>query len=141
MLRARPLGKIRFVADVNVMKLGKLLLLLGFDTICSSRFSDQEIADISEQQDRIVLTRDTGLLNRKKIIYARRIRENAPYDQLAETLDFFGIRDEIRFFTRCSLCNCMLKPRQKSQVLNLLEPKTKKHFSRFFQCPQCKKVF
>ncbi|WP_022669122.1 Mut7-C RNAse domain-containing protein [Desulfospira joergensenii] len=140
-LRPRPLARIRFVADVNVMKLGKLMLLLGFDTACSSSFSDPEIADISEREKRIVLTRDTGLLKRKKIEFGRRIRSNLPYEQLEETLVFFGLSGKIRFFTRCSHCNKSLEPRDKADVMALLEPKTQKYFSRFFQCPECKKVF
>lgn len=140
-LRPRPLEKLKFVADVNVMKLGKLMLLLGFDTACSSGFSDHAIADIASREKRIVLTRDTGLLKYKKIEFGRRIRSNLPYEQLEETLDFFDLSREIRFFTRCSLCNRSLEPKAKSEVLDLLEPKTRRYFFRFFQCPACKKVF
>jgi uncharacterized protein len=33
-----PLDRIRFIADVNVLKLGRLLILLGFDVACSASF-------------------------------------------------------------------------------------------------------
>jgi hypothetical protein len=69
LLRPEPLDRVRFVADVNVLKLGRLLILLGFDVACSSSFSDQEIADLSESESRIVLTRDTTLLKRRKIVF------------------------------------------------------------------------
>jgi uncharacterized protein len=52
-------------------------------------FSDEQIADLSESESRIVLTRDTALLKRKKIVFARRIRADLPYDQILETIDFF----------------------------------------------------
>lgn len=48
-----------------IQKLG-ILILLGFDVTYSSSYSDGEIADIAETENRIVLTRDTDLLKRKK---------------------------------------------------------------------------
>lgn len=140
-LRPRPLETIRFVADVNVMKLGRLLLLLGFDVACSDSFSDGQIADLAQDEGRVVLTRDTVLLNRKKIVFARRIRCDRPYDQLGEVVSFFGLKDQIRFLSRCSRCNLPLASVDKSDVMPLLEPKTKLYYHRFFQCPACQKVF
>lgn len=141
LLRPEPLDRVRFVADVNVLKLGRLLILLGFDVACSSSFSDQEIADLSESESRIVLTRDTTLLKRKKIVFARRIRSNLPYDQVVEVMDFFGLRDQTAFFSRCTQCNQPLKKVAKTDILHRLEPKTRKYFFDFFQCPKCGKVF
>ncbi len=141
LLRPQPLKHIRFVADVNVIKLGRLLILLGFDVLYSSFYSDEEIADIAEKENRIVLTRDTDLLKRNKIVFARRIRANLPYDQLAETIHFFGLENMISFFSRCTACNIKLAAIEKKDVMHLLEPKTKQYFNTFFQCPQCKTVF
>jgi uncharacterized protein len=141
LLRPDPLDRIRFIADVNVLKLGRLLILLGFDVACSASFSDQQIADLSESESRIVLTRDTALLKRKKIVFARRIRADLPYDQILETIDFFGLHDLTRFFSRCTGCNQPLVKVAKTDILPLLEPKTKKYFFEFFQCPACLKIF
>lgn len=141
LLRPQPLECIRFVADVNVIKLGRLLILLGFDVIYSPSYSDEEIADIAEKENRIVLTRDTDLLKRSKIVFARRIRANLPYDQLAETIHFFGLENMISFFSRCTACNIKLVAIEKKDVMHLLEPKTKQYFNTFFQCPQCRTVF
>ncbi len=63
--------------------------MLGFDASYSSSYSDSEIADIAETERRIVLTRDTDLLKRKKIVFAKRIKANLPYDQLIEIIIFF----------------------------------------------------
>jgi uncharacterized protein with PIN domain len=141
LLRPEPLDRIRFIADVNVLKLGRLLILLGFDVACSSSFTDEQIADLSESESRIVLTRDTLLLKRKKIVFARRIRSNLPYDQVQEVVDFFGLHDRTAFFSRCTRCNQPLVKVDKTDILHLLEPKTKKYFFDFFQCPQCLNIF
>ena len=96
-LRPHPVRAIRFIADVNVMRLGRLMILAGFDVCCSSSYEDAQIADIAEQESRIVLTRDTRLLMRKKITFARRIRSEDPYAQLMETLSFFGLKNSVSF--------------------------------------------
>ena len=141
LLRPVPLKTIRFVADVNVLKLGRLLILLGFDVACSSFFSDEKIADIAHEESRIVLTRDTALLKRKKIVFARRIRSDFPYEQVLEVVDFFGLQDLTAFFSRCTACNRELVPVAKRDIIHLLEPKTRLYFFDFLQCPQCHKVF
>lgn len=140
-LRPFPLERIRFLADVNVIKLGRLLIIMGFDVCYSPSLSDREIADIAETETRIILTRDTDLLKRKKIIFAKRIKSDYPYDQLVETIRFFGLEKQISFFSRCTKCNRKLVSVTKEKVIHLLEPKTKKFFDTFFQCPQCKNVF
>ncbi len=141
-LRPRPFEHVRFVADVNVGRLARLLLALGFDTVYSNGFRDSEVATISTQEQRIVLTRDTGLLKRKNIIFARRIRGEDPYLQLKEVLDFFGLgRDEFDFLSRCTVCNCRLQPVEKQTILHRLEPKTKRFYTRFSICPGCCRIF
>lgn len=140
-LRPFSLKRTRFLADVNVIKLGRLLIIMGFDVSYSPSLSDREIANIAETEARIILTRDTQLLKRKKIIFAKRIKSDYPYEQLIETIHFFGLEKQIYFFSRCIKCNRKLVGVSKEKVIHLLEPKTKKFFDIFFQCPQCNNVF
>lgn len=140
-LRPIPYHTIRFIADANVMKLGSLLILSGFDVCIPQNITDRAIAEIAVAQQRIILTRDTRLLMRKKIVYARRIRENIPYMQLSEVLTFFGLTDQCRMMSRCIHCNIRLEPVKKEKVIHLLEPKTKKYYFSFYQCPDCKQVY
>lgn len=66
-LRPEPLRQPRFVIDVNLGRLARLLRLLGFDVWWSNDADDQALADISVEQRRILLTRDRGLLKRRAI--------------------------------------------------------------------------
>jgi hypothetical protein len=142
LLRPQPFDHVRFVADVNVGRLARLLLALGFDTVYSNRFRDSEVAAISTQEQRIVLTRDTALLKRKPIVFARRIRGEDPYLQLKEVLDFFGLgRDKFDFLSRCTACNRRLQPVEKQAILHRLEPNTKHFYTRFSICPGCCRIF
>ena len=141
LLRSETLETLSFVADVNVIKLGRLMILLGFDVCYSKGYSDRSIADLAHREKRIVLTRDTALLKRNRIVFARRLRANHPYDQLKETVEFFNLKPRIRFFSRCTLCNAGLNRVDKDAILDRLEPKTKKYYHTFYQCPECTRVF
>ena len=140
-LRPEPLPALRFIADANVIRLGRLMLILGFDVELCRTGSDKDIADQAQAQGRIVLTRDTALLKRKKITFARRVRSDLPYDQVLEVVRFFGLAQKTAFFSRCTACNTLLVPRAKDEILHLLEPKTRMYFHRFFQCPECGRIF
>ncbi|MCF8044484.1 MAG: Mut7-C ubiquitin/RNAse domain-containing protein [Desulfarculaceae bacterium] len=140
-LRKEALDELRFLADVNVMKLGRLLIMLGFDVQVSDSFSDKTIARIADEEKRVVLTRDTDLLKRKKIVFARRLRNHNPYDQLYETLHFFGITGPFNFFSRCSSCNTRLERIEKEKIIHRLAPKTKKYYNTFYICPDCMRIF
>lgn len=140
-LGREPIRQLRFIADVNVIKLGKLLLLLGFDVRYSSSYPDDRIADLAAEEKRIVLTRDTALLKRIRIVHARRLRSNFPYEQLNEVYNFFNLQPRINFFSRCTDCNIRLQAVEKDKIVHHLEPKTKKYFNTFFLCPECRKIF
>lgn len=140
-LRPAPLPEIRFVVDVNVGKLASLLRMAGLDTAYHNNLRDAEIAQIATTEKRIVLTRDTLLLKRKIVEYGHLIRETDPQKQLAEVIHLFGLRKEIRPFSRCLKCNNILEPVAKEKIIHRLEPLTKKYYNSFHRCPGCKQIY
>ena len=66
-LRPAPLRDPRFVVDCNLGRLARYLRLLGLDCLYQNDFNDETVSRISQQQHRIVLTRDRRLLHRKII--------------------------------------------------------------------------
>src|SRR3990172_9870927 len=78
-LRPEPLRKPRFVLDTHLGKLARYLRLLGFDTLYDNHYTDAELTDISDSgEKRILLTRDKGLLKRKRITHGYFVRETNP---------------------------------------------------------------
>src|SRR5262245_19824997 len=63
--RPVPLRDPRFVIDVNIGRLARLLRVLGFDVWWSSDADDATLVDVSLAEQRILLTRDRGLLKRR----------------------------------------------------------------------------
>jgi len=140
-LRPRPLAKIRFLVDVNVGKLAPLLRMSGIDASYAPHTSDKEISIMAEEDGRIILSRDLGLLKRRRVEFGRYIRSVYPYDQLAEVFSFFGLAGQYRPFSRCLRCNRRLIPVQKGAIRSRLEPKTWKYYDRFNICPGCSRIY
>lgn len=141
LLRPDPYLMPRFIIDVNVAKLGALLRLMGLDSAYNSKWHDEKIAQISMEEQRIVLTRDRSLLKRKIVVYGRLIREQNPWAQLVEVLTFYDVHKWLLPFSRCSLCNEILCPVPKKEILDSLEPLTRIFYDEFTQCPSCGQIY
>ncbi len=134
-------AEVKFVADVNIGKLARLLRMLGFDCAYNWRWDDDKISKIACQEKRIVLTRDIDLLKRKNIVWGRFVRAIDPREQLIEIMRCFGLAPPFNFFSRCLECNTPLIPVEKKDILYRLEPKTKKYYNVFSLCPVCNKIY
>lgn len=141
LLQARALKEHRFIVDVNVGKLASLLRMLGLDTAYNPKWGDAQIAELAWQEGRIVLSRDKGLLKRKKIEYGRLLRNHQPLQQLKEVLQFYGLQNGFSMFTRCLRCNSKLQPVPKESIQHLLLPKTRKYYDYFCICPDCERIY
>ncbi len=133
--------KVRFILDVHLGKLASFLRMLGFDTLYSHTFEDAEIADISELENRIVLTRDKGVLMRKKISYGYYVRETNPKKQLIEVLKRFYLFEKITPFQRCLNCNGELEKIDKQLILDKIPEATRKYINNFHRCLNCNQIY
>jgi uncharacterized protein len=59
----------RFVQDTHLGRLATYLRMLGFDVSYQNRREDAELAHTSAAEDRILLTRDLGLLKRGEVVW------------------------------------------------------------------------
>ena len=83
-LRPVPLRDPRFVIDVNLGRLARLLRVLGFDVWWSSDADDQTLVDVSVGAQRILLTRDRALLKRRAITHGLFVHSDHPEEQTLE---------------------------------------------------------
>ncbi len=132
---------ISFILDVHLGKLASFLRMLGFDTLYNNTYEDAEIADISDSENRIVLTRDKGLLMRKKVIYGYYVRATNPKKQLKEILKRFDIFKKIKPFKRCIKCNGDLEYIDKQSIIEALPEATKKYINKFHRCTDCSQIY
>lgn len=130
----------KFIADVHLGKLAKLLRLLGFDTAYKNSFTNEELPIISEQQNRIILTRNKSLY-KNNLIKSFLITSEDPMMQLKAVVTHFHLHHQFHFFTRCLVCNGILKPVSKNNILPLLQQNTITYFNEFWQCTHCKHIY
>ena len=140
-LRDAPLREPRFVVDCNLGRLARYLRLLGFDTLYQNDFSDRDVARISQQQRRIVLTRDRRLLLRKIITHGLFVRSEQPREQTREVLQRLDLHGMAQPFSRCTRCNGLLEATLKEAVDHRLQPKTRRYYEQFLQCTRCKQIY
>jgi uncharacterized protein with PIN domain len=140
-LRPAPLRDPRFVADVHLGRLARLLRLVGFDTRWRNDLDDAELAAIAAADHRIVLTRDRGLLKRREVTHGLFVRSAHPEDQAVDVLRRLDLRDRLAPFTRCLACGGPLAPVAKTDVLDQLEPLTREHVHEFQRCAHCDHLY
>jgi len=128
-------GPVAFVADINVAGAGRLLRLMGFDTLMDSGLEDGEIALKAEKEYRVALSRDRNLLKRRIMRWGCLLRKNRPWGQLEEVMTQYGLWGLASPFTRCTRCNTVLAPVEKERVMDKLEPMTRLYYDSFSACP------
>ncbi len=140
-VREEPLRKTRFVLDVHLGKLALILRLLGFDALFPGDVPDAELAEISSETGRILLTRDIDLLKRSAVTHGCYIRSDNPAEQAGEVLDRLDLREQVQPFRRCARCGGELRAVDKEEILHRLEPLTKRYYHEFRMCPECGRIY
>ena len=140
-VRPEPLRETRFVADVHLGKLARLLRLLGFDTVWSATADDAELAARSLAERRILLTRDRGLLKRSAVTHGYYVRAGDPDAQVREVVHRFDLATRARPFSRCMTCNGRLETVDKAEVEGRLPARTRRHHHEFRRCSTCGRLY
>lgn len=142
-----PLGNPLFICDVHLRKLAKRLRLLGFDTLFNPKWDDAYLAAISHEQNRILLSRDRGLLMRNSVNFGHLIHHIHVLEQVTEVINRWNLLHLIKPFSRCILCNqllesvpidsCLFESRCKPQI----PPRVFMRCTEYQYCTQCDKTF
>jgi uncharacterized protein len=140
-VRSNPLRETKFILDVHLGRLAGYLRMLGFDTSYERHSTDPDLVQISSSQQRILLTRDRGLLKHAAITHGYWLRETDSRRQLAEIVQRFDLARSIRPFSRCMRCNSVLRPVSKEQVRDSLTQRTAALHDEFLRCPGCERVY
>ena len=129
-----------FCADVHLGKLARLLRMVGFDTIYENNLTKNELYEIALNEQRCLLSKAPGFLKVPGINFYQ-IKSTDSQEQLKDVIDHFHLSTSFKPFTRCLYCNEMLEKKEKEELADALLPETKKHFSEFWTCPSCNKIY
>jgi uncharacterized protein len=137
--RPQHLPSARFVLDVHLGTLARRLRLLGLDTAYANDMDDDALIDRANDEDRLLLTQDRGLLRRRQLRLGAYVRGARPDEQLADVLDRFS--PPLTPWTRCIACNGLLSSAPKSDVEARLQPGTRRTYDEFSRCAACGRVY
>jgi len=133
----------RFLLDTHLGRLARYLRMLGFDAehLSDPDPGDAALARRAGDDGRVLLTRDRRLLARKDVRYGYFVRATSPREQLAEVLNRFELHEFVDPFSRCMCCNVPLEPVEAETVAAQLPPGIRAHYSEFYRCPACGRVY
>lgn len=134
----------KFVVDVNVGRLAKWLRVMGYDALFPLHAEDNELVRIALREDRIIVTKDSGLTERRLVTTGRLkvvlVRHDDVRGQLRQLIDSLEL-DNQREFSRCILCNEPLIGVPKESVKDQVPPYVFNSQDEFMECPLCARIY
>jgi hypothetical protein len=140
-LRQAPLRDTKFICDVHLGALARLLRLAGFDTLYRNDYADEKIVDIALAEKRCILTRDRGILKRKAVTHGYCLRSVHPEEQAREVLARFDLYSSMKPFALCIECGGAVSRVDKASVAAALPEKTRECYDEFYKCGLCGKIY
>lgn len=133
-----------FIVDCNVGRLAGWLRMLGYDTLFINPIEDGRLVEISRQDGRIVLTRDTGILQRRVVrsgeVAAFHVQGDDWRRQLAQVVDAFDLR-RTPVFDRCVACNTPLEEATREAARDHVPAYVHRTQEAFLGCPGCGRYY
>jgi len=134
--------EVKFAADDMVGRLARFLRMLGFDTFYHPHINDNQLIDKALKEKRIILTRDTRLIEKELVREYILIKSDNPKDQLFRVLDEFGLKPrKDAMLTRCLECNQILNDIAKEEIRDKVWPYVYDHHGDFRICPGCQRIY
>jgi len=137
--------KPKFIVDINVTKLGRWLRMLGYDTVIFGHDSDSRLIKMALTEGRVILTRDTQIMERRVITSGRLqavlITDNRPEQQIRQVIEQLGLEGGAYPFSRCIECNSLLVPVAREDVAERVPPYVLRTQQEFMECPACYRVY
>ncbi len=141
--RARPQalpGAPRFLLDVHLGTLARRLRLLGVDAAYENLdIGDAALATRSAAEQRVMLSRDRGLLHRRELWAGAYVYSHRPQEQLTDVLSRFA--PPLAPWTRCTACNGLLREATKESVQGKVHDGTERTYDVFAECRGCARVY
>ncbi len=119
--------------------------MLGCDTLFPRSTDNDELLRIALRENRILLTRNTGIMARRIVttdkVKVLLIESDNVREQFQQVVNELNLQSKTNSFSLCLLCNVNLVPKEKEEICNLIPPYVFKTQQQFMQCPGCARVF
>ena len=140
-VRPEPLRQIRFVLDVHLGKLARILRMLGFDVLYQKDYSPDEIISISLSKRRIILSKSRNMLKRKEVTHGYCLNSSIPEEQARLVLKRFDLNDNLHPFSRCMECNTPLENLPAEEAASRVPADILAGQHDLKHCPTCRRAY
>jgi uncharacterized protein len=135
----------RFIVDHNVGKLVRWLRLMGFNSVFFTGGDDGQMVKQALAEDRILLTRDTGVMKRRLVnsgrVKAILLESENQQQQMRRLISSLDLKSQAKPFTLCLEDNAPLVEAAPAEVKNRVPPYVFKTQTQYAACPACGRVY
>ncbi len=131
-----------FVVDSMLGRLARWLRILGFDTWYYRDIDDRDLLRVHEETGRVLLTRDTRLVQCRGVGRHVLVGSDGWRDQLREVFSALSLEFcREAMLTRCILCNLDLQDLKPDEAYGRVPDHVAASTSSFRECRSCRKVY
>jgi uncharacterized protein with PIN domain len=131
----------RFLADAMLGRLTRWLRVLGWDTAYDPALRDPALVSWADAEHRILLTRDRRLVAELRPGRFLLVVAEKPLDQLRQVVMEVGLRPPLELFTRCLVCNAVLRAATDAEYTTLVPPEARALPGPVRRCPACRRLY
>lgn len=132
----------KFILDEMLGRLARWLRMLGYDAVYNTPTTDSALVKQAFREQRIIITRDTRLVERKYVPRYILIKSDNFIEQLKEVISGLDLMpDKTAFFFRCLLCNTEIKSIPKDKIRPKVPPYVYETQTNFLACPKCDRIY
>ena len=132
----------RLLADAMLGSLARWLRILGFDVHYDPELADADLVELAVTDDRVILTRDTRLIRRRKARNHLFVRSSALEEQLRQVITELRFRVlPHRVLGRCLRCNEPLADLPAAEARSRVPAYVARTQDRFRRCPTCHRIY
>lgn len=132
----------RLIADAMLGGLARWLRVLGLDTAYDPSLDDPVLVDRSVDEGRMILTRDSRLILRRRAWNHLFIISEVVDLQVEQVLTELAIEPRSEeLFSRCLRCNAPLEEISPDEAAPEVPPYVARTQARFRRCPRCRRIF
>lgn len=134
-------AEIKFFADVMVARVVRWLRAIGIDTVWEDAISDRDLVRRAIEEKRFILTLDKPLIEEWRVDNVLLLRSENPFEQFREIIAHFEIKKPEELFTRCLVCNTLLRRASAEEIAAGVPPAIQENEKDFQFCPDCNKIY
>ncbi len=133
------------MVDHNVGKLARWLRMMGFDSLFFTGEDDSQMVKQALAEGRILLTRDTGIMQRRVVnngrLKAVLFTSEEPEQQMRKVVSEFNLKEQSKPFTICLEDNQPLVSVSPADIKERVPPYVYRTQTQYMECPACHRVY